>query len=516
MEYRRALVNWSTGVLLVLLLPLMVWISHDYGATWDEPRRHQHGIRVVEYWNGERGIRSFKTNGSHLYGGLFDILCVYAERHVNGDRYVLRHRLNATFGWIGILATTLVARRLFGASAGLLALLLLTLSPRYFGDAMNNPKDLPFAALTMVAVYQLTRLRPQWPYLTWTDAGLLGLAIALPLNVRPGALLYLGYFALTLAAFLLANRERQPYRWAETALKAALVAVLVLLLGTVCWPWAQQAPFTRPFEAMLSVAHFDWPGHVLYRGVDVAANDLPWHYVPVWFGLTTPPVVLAGLLLSFLHVRLPESRWRALGLWGMVLFPVIVAIARGSTLYTGIRHFLFIYPLVVVLAAAGWLALLDRIRKPYVALGWAVVVLGIAEPLRFDVRNHPNQYVYFNALAGGPKHAALLYEFDYWGNCLLQAAEWSAGRARDAGRRLTVAGKPQHLVLPDLARFPELQAARVEDGQHHLQLAIVIGRPARLRLFASDDDVLHRVTMADGAALCVVRRGPKYAEIAPP
>jgi hypothetical protein len=48
MEYRRALVNWSTGVLLVLVLPFMVWISHDYGATWDEPRRHQHGIRVVE------------------------------------------------------------------------------------------------------------------------------------------------------------------------------------------------------------------------------------------------------------------------------------------------------------------------------------------------------------------------------------------------------------------------------------------------------------------------------------
>ena len=61
-------------------------------------------------------------------------------------------RAQRVFGWLGIVACYLLAARLGGPSAGLLAVVLLAVTPRYWGDAMNNPKDLPFATCATAAL----------------------------------------------------------------------------------------------------------------------------------------------------------------------------------------------------------------------------------------------------------------------------------------------------------------------------------------------------------------------------
>ena len=505
--------GWATLTLLVLLLPFMMWMSRDYGVTWDERARDTHGRRVIDYWNGRRSIDAFKVNGSHLYGGLFDVICVLAERRAETNDFVVRHRINAAFGWLGIALCTLLARRLFGARTGLLALILLALSPRYFGEAMNNPKDLPFAALSLVPLYQFTRIRREWPYLTWVEAAWLGVAIALPLNVRPGALLYFGYSGVALGAVAIASGEQQPRRWAQLVLKVALVMAIALPLGTVTWPWALQSPFTRPFEALLSVAEFDWSGVVLFKGQEFEGHALPWDYVPVWFLITTPPVVILGLACSWYRVTAHESRWQTLGLWGMVLFPIAAVTIRGSTLYDGIRHLLFVYPVAIVIASAGWTALLARMRSPLVSrLAVASLLVGLAELLVFQVRNHPHQVVYMNAIVGGPRGAAYRFDLDYWGNCMAQATDWSARQARIAGQRLTVAGSPQHLVADNARRYRELRTSR--NGEHHLEILLMRGGRSTLAQRTARPDILYRVTTADRAILCIVVPGPKYDEIA--
>lgn len=45
----------------------------------------------------------------------------------------------------------------------------------------------------------------------------------------------------------------------------------------------------------------------------------------------------------------------------------------------------------------------------------AVMLIDIALSLRFVLRNHPNQHVYFNILAGGYSNARNNFDFDYWG-----------------------------------------------------------------------------------------------------
>ena len=106
----------------------------------------------------------------------------------------------------------------------------------------------------------------------------------------------------------------------------------------------------------------------------------------------------------------------------MTLFPATHIVLSGATIYDGIRHLLFTYPPLVVLAAAGWrgsLASPSRRLKHWPPPPWRSAS---SSPLLFQWRNHPNQAVYFNALAGGPRGAFGRYELDYWGNSLLQGA----------------------------------------------------------------------------------------------
>ena len=148
-----------------VLLPLMVRLSFDSGATWDEEIQQEYGEAVAAYFTSSFSDRSSFTMGDlYLYGGMFDLLCVMAQEWFPGDEYEIRHVVNSLFGWLGILFCDMAVNRAFGPRAGLLAMLLLALSPRYFGHAMNNPKDIPFAAMTAAALYLLTTVRGTFPY----------------------------------------------------------------------------------------------------------------------------------------------------------------------------------------------------------------------------------------------------------------------------------------------------------------------------------------------------------------
>ncbi|HXH07464.1 MAG TPA: hypothetical protein VNI83_12860, partial [Vicinamibacterales bacterium] len=203
-----------------------------------------------------------------------------------------------------------------------------------------------------------------------------------------------------------------------------------------------------------------------------------------------------------------EAAFTIAVLWAFVLVPLGLAIARRATLYDEIRHLFFIVPPLAVIAAAGWTAAVARVRGGLRAALVAALALGLAEPVVFQVRNHPNQIAYFNAAAGGPRGAFGRFEMDYWGNCVLQAVAWAAARARDEGRPLGVSGNPWHLVQADAGRFPSLYFRLPYRGGYHLDIRLLRGPRDAVLEMARRPDVLHRVTTADGAPLCVVLPGP--------
>ena len=513
----RRVTLWAYRLLPALLLPVMLALSRDFGITWDEKTHQMYGQAV--WYNLTQGADSRWFHPGwymYLHGGLFDTLCAAAQRLLPGDIWTTRHYVNALFGWVGIVYAGRLGRLAGGPATGLLAMAMLVLSPRYFADSMNNPKDVPFAALSTAALYYTMRLRPRFPFLDRRRFVPLAASIALALNVRAGALLLLGYVALALGGLSVASRALSPARLLSTAARWAALVLVVLVAGTAFWPWAQKRPLKRPVQAVFLLSQFDWDRTVLFDGRDVRATALPVDYVPRWAAVTVPPVVLIGAALSLLLLARRRGSGRILvaGMWFAALFPVAYVILTRAVIYDGIRHLLFAYPPLVVAAAWGWSGLRGALRGGPRAVLALALAIGLVEPAWFMWRNHPNQCVYFNALVGGPRGALGRYELDYWGNSVHQAIDWVSARAQETGTRLLVSGHPPHVVRDEARRRPSLAFARDEE-RPRLDVLVLRGSRETVLELASRTDVLHRVTTADGATLAIVVPVPAREDIGP-
>lgn len=515
--------RWRLAALAVgvLLLPLLLWMSRDFGVTWDEIHRQSNGEKIWRLYHDV--LNPPTTPAEHLqrpgrpgrqYGGLFDVVAVGLQRILPFDLYNVRHLLNATFGWLGIVCCGLLLLPAAGWRAATLGMVLLAVVPPYIGHSMNNPKDLPFAALAMAALAVIVRLPRGVPYLTVRQALALGVVIGLCLAVRPGGLLFVAYAGLWIATAMIVNREVRAGRIARAAAACALMVGVASIVPMPVWPYLWERPLIGVFQSAEGVTHYEWSGTVLFQGRDVSPDSLPWTYAPVWLVWTTPPVVLAGALLSLPAMMRPDGRRMLTAfLWFVVLFPVAYVIARGATLYDGIRHLLFVVPPLAAVAAVGW----DHALRAWPQVRVAVVAalaIGLAEPVMFQLRNHPNQYVYFQPMVGGPAAVSTRFELDYWGNCLYQAMREAGNLGRAIGMPVTISGRQDRLLLLNAPRVPAVAVVPPRRGVHELELYLLRGRRADLRAFSTRGDVLWRVATHDGAALCAVVPGPQYGRLA--
>jgi hypothetical protein len=503
-------------VVAAALLPVMILASADYGATWDELPRQAYGERIWRYYEGQIDLSRFREDGSgsHLYGGLFEIVAVGLQRVLDADPYRVRHGWNALVGWLGVVFCGVLAWRVGGPRPAAFAMILLIAIPSYWGHAMNNPKDMPFATASTAALAVMAAIPATSPLLTWRRSLALGVAVGATLAIRPGGLLLLGY----VATVMLVQGLRARLTWRQTALAVGHFAGVVIIATTLplpFWPWLQREPYLGLLSAAREVSHFEWRGTTLFLGDDAHSMRLPWSYVPVWLLVSMPPVVLAGTAFSVVAARIrPEARVGLVGVIAAVLFPIAYVIARQSTLYDGLRHLLFVVPPLAVAAALGWDALLASSRRRVVTAAAVALVVGVAEPVVFGLRNHPNQIVYISPLAGGPARAEGRFELDYWGNCLWQAQREIAVMARAAGMPIVVSGHRWRLMGANAGRLPQLAVTRPEAARHHLEILLHRGTRAQIEALRARGDVLLSVDTADGARLCSVVPGPAYGQLA--
>ena len=338
--------------------------------------------------------------------------------------------------------------------------------------------------------------------------------LALALNIRAGALTSLGYFGLLVITFVIRERNWNWRRLADTAGRLAVVTVAALLLGTILWPWAGAAALKRLVLALLSFSESSDGPRVLYAGQWLYDKAIPRTYAPWWILISTPPVVLAGLAAALIFGvpnRGHAARRRAL--WVVALLPVALVVANRSPLYDGIRHLLFVYPVLVVLSASGWMAWLSQ-RRPWLRRSAVVLLIaGLLDIIVFVVRFHPYETIYFNELVGGPRGAFARYDMDYWGNCLHEAVAWSAETARLS--RMPIAIGASHEPRPSL-RWETERFTGVFWAPAHNYIDIRLNRGTAVEVAQmAKADALYRVTSPDGVVLCVVLPGPQFDELKP-
>ena len=449
---------------LALGLGLLLAVSltfQDYGITWDEPAHASYGDLILRWYGSLFGdSRALNFSNLHLYGGFFEVLAQSAARVSPMGLYETRHLVNAWFGLAAIIGTFLLGRYLAGPLAGFLAAMFLALTPRFYGHAFNNPKDIPFAALHILALYLTVRAIQRFPDIVrpWV----LGVMLGLMLGVRFGGAFVLSYpVAAFLGWFLLQRftrtKEHKPsmgFLGAASvfARKFLLVSVVAYACALAWWPAAQSRPLRQPYRTLMKSARFTtYNQPVFFEGRVTSSRDIPWHYVSKWAAITLPEFYFGALGVG--SVLACKSLWQSRAGGGRVLeygltllsicLPVAAVAASRAVVYDEIRQLLFIVPPLAVLAGAGVARLAQGNAHGLIkAAVFPALILSMGVTAADMIELHPYKYVYFNRLWGGGLAAASnSYETDYWGSSYREGARWVAGAypLAPGGRKLRVA-----------------------------------------------------------------------------
>lgn len=428
--------NFWVFIFFISLFLLGLAIYKDYGVSWDEHVNRTNGLISLNYVIDQLGINLFSgdtelakfarplnTYNDRDYGVVFDLPVAFIERFFSlnniASQYHLRHFLTFLIFILGAYSVYMLASRRFNNwRFGLLAALMLVLSPRFFAEGFYNSKDLVFMsffALSLnTAIYFL-----QSPNLKTSVFHALTTALATDIRVVGAVVMF-----ITLGMLLIRLAKRE-FSFKDAAIPTLIYVLLSCAFTIAFWPWLWSEAWLHINEAIHNMAKFRWTEYNLYLGEYIEATRLPWHYILVWIGVTTPLMYLiAGFTGCLAIIRNMIKKW---SLWtsesemqdflfiSVFIGAISSVIILRSVLYDGWRHMYFIYPVFILISirgiAFGWkFASRVKITK----IGAVVLLIScFIYQANWMYVNHPLQNLYFNLLAGLSSKPR--FDLDYWG-----------------------------------------------------------------------------------------------------
>lgn len=439
--------HWrDLSALLLIVGAALVFLNFgDYGISNDEEVQANYGRKLWSFFlSGFSDRSAFSYIDLYYYGGLFDLIATAAVFVSPFGEYETRHLLGGLVGVLGAAGAWRMGRYLGGERAGFLAALLLLLTPPYYGGAFNNPKDIPFAVGMIWTLYYTVKVLRDLPLTRRADIWKWGLACGLTLGVRAGAVLAIVYLLVGIGLYLIfVYAERRDFaavgrHIGKTAKMLWPALLLAYALMALLWPWGAMHPL-NPLRALEHFRNMPLDMDTMVDGEKVKISALPAKYLPIYLAVKLPEATLTGVALAFIaalarltglrKVSENDLRRKVLPIFILVLaavFPIAYFLIARPPTYNGIRHFLFVVPALTVIAALG-------IEQAWHWIEWRTAwggrVLGfllaptIAAQIWVMAALHPDEYVYYNVLAGGLEGAAERYELDYWGNSMAEAVE---------------------------------------------------------------------------------------------
>jgi hypothetical protein len=464
MEQVRKLRSYQIATILLFIgiLILIFTTFRDYGISWDERAYLLYGKALMGYYlgllHGAPDMTATTIRNLHSDGGAYDLFSALVvrlmERATPYGVMELHHLVNALTGFLGLIGAWAIARLLAGDKAAFWSALFLAIIPVYYGHIFFNPKDIPFAVGYLWSLYFLIRILRDFPLVKWKGLAFFGVASGLTLGIRIGGVFLLVYFGLALLwNYLQVSRSGSSARFYTfirlVALPVGFAGLIAYIVMLAFWPWAQQNPIRFPIQAFIEMRQYYWSSTVLYRGQLIVAPDLPADYILRYLAISLPELFLLLLLAGALVAIVRSLKGGYAGaspslmvlgtslLVISVIIPIITAILGHSTVYDGIRHFLFVIPPLACLAGLSFQFFLDLLSAMNIKLAYIAVLLVtvyLTYQVSVMVRLHPYEYIYYNQLVGGVTHAYQEYETDYWGTAASQAAKWLVQSLEESGK----------------------------------------------------------------------------------
>ncbi len=444
--------------MLALALGHSIWATSLDGFTIDEPYHIAAGASYVRW--GDYRVNPEHPPLVKLIAGLVEPPSVlhlaplrvlsekdqerqYTQKAVflDSDSVVVHRRARAAllaFNTLLLAALTLLLWRIFGSGIALAALLLLALDPTVSAHMPVVMTDLPMALLGTISL-GLTILALR--YRQARDWILLGLATGLLLATKHSApLIVLPLLLGCLAFFGWQAGHKQFHLRQVWGLLAACALSMVVLWAAYGFhyhetPGTTAETFNRPLNAKITDLHspflrsalnaaqtlhlvpraYIWGlADTLRAGVEgrplwIQAlghsyqGKAPWWVPFVDLVVKLPPpflfLTMYGLALLLLgrlprEVSLPLTAFVAMAVFFMFF------IAHNGIFYAGLRHWLFVVPLLAVWAGVAAWSILQSPNRWWRAVAFAAVIW-----IAITVLPQRRIWEYHNFLAGGSQNA---------------------------------------------------------------------------------------------------------------
>jgi hypothetical protein len=444
----------AVAALLSAVLVVGLATAADYGLTVDEFNTDDYGPKALAWYTSGFVDRShFETVEFPLwyYGPWFQMLTAYIQSFDLADRVTVRHAMTFLVGLAALAALLPIGRLAGGRWAGLAAIALCLMTGYFYGSLFFTPIDVPFAAaMTWATLAILVMTRQVLP--SWRASIAAGLLTGLAVATRTGGIIthayLLGALLLCAAEFFATHDRLTPRYLVAIVARYGAVVGIASITAFALWPWLQIGnPFAQFKIALVHFATIPMSFEFPHWGGQVSTSALPVSYIPAQLLARLPEAFLVLLAVAFIHGVAAAARlardaavtWRVdrgaglraglltlararaiLVVCAAVVLPLGFLMLQRATMYDGIRHVLFVIPMLAVVAGLGWRALLPPLnRAPVIAAVVAgAYVGGIVATLAVL---HPLEYVAMNALAGGTRGAYGNFELDYWSAAATEA-----------------------------------------------------------------------------------------------
>ncbi len=431
--------------LSLLFMLLMLFMSKDAGISGDEEKHHLQAIKVYNYYKtfGKDTSAIFNINSidpMQYNGQSFDNINYLVEKIFHIDNiYEMRHFINSLIGWLIILFSGLIAKELIGWGGGVAVMFFLFITPFFLGHSFNNNKDIPITLGFILSLYYIIKYFQQFPNVKIKTIFLLCVSIALAISIRIAGLIVVLYLCIYTIIFIFNYRffkkNNGSYFW-KLFIQLFGIIILAYILGIITWPFLLIHPIDNLLVIIKSMNKFPILLSQIFDGKIIWSDQIPWYYLLKYIFISVPIIILAGFsfFLILIFKIFNKKNWFEIFLiFFSCIFPILFSTLYNNSDYGGLRHYLFMFPSMVICAVIGYFEIFKLLKNKLIytyALLIFIIFFSI-KPIIHIIRNHPLEYVYYNEFVGGVNGAYTNYEMDYFLNSPHIASTWLLNQIKE-------------------------------------------------------------------------------------
>jgi hypothetical protein len=420
-------------VIIIISLSINILNLKNYGYAWDDGLMRLTGFvnlkHIVKIFIPEiekkyerlKKVSNLNDWRDRYYGPSFELFAAGIETltgNISNDKskdnykniYYLRCLLLLTilhFSYIFFYKINFYLTKDIFLSNSILLLLLSY--PRFFAEQHYNTKDLYLCGLVIMTSYFGLKLinKNKIKYIIFfTFFSALAISTRLSTSLIPIMIMFSHF--IYRKNFTLKNLYFYSFN-----------LILFFIFFYISFPFLWENPIMNFLEVFNKLSNHSWSGNVLYFGQVYKNFDAPWHYLLVWFIITTPIIYLIFFLFGTINVlkivfNFKNLRDHSLNKFILLNFSIFtltlltVIIFQNNT-YNGWRHsyFIFIFFLIFI---SCYISTISSIFKLY--LSKILIIFLILTNINWIYKNHPYEYVFFNSLVKKPY---LKFDLDWWG-----------------------------------------------------------------------------------------------------